>query len=234
MSTCSGQVDEFSGRPGNWNKKENKMRKNTTYFTFIALLTFAAAVPVRAEEEKTALQATSAPEKMDEAKMAEWKKNAAPNENHKVLEAFVGQWNHTVSWRMSPEAPVQESTGTNTNEWIMSGRFLKQEIKGEAMGEPFEGLGFTGYDNVKQEYTSVWMDSMGTGIMTSSAQYDPATQTIREQGSFSCPMTGEKNKPFRAEWKIVGLDSYRYEMYTQAPDGSEFKSMEALYQRIQA
>jgi hypothetical protein len=36
------------------------------------------------------------------------------------------------------------------------------------MGMPFEGLGYTGYDNVKKQYFGTWIDSMSTGIMTSS------------------------------------------------------------------
>lgn len=91
----------------------------------------------------------------------------------------------------------------------------------------------TGYDNVRKEYNSVWLDNMGTGIMEASAQYNPATQTFMESGAFSCPMTGEKHKKFRAVWKIIDHDHYTYEMYTQGPGGKEFKSLEIDYQRAE-
>ena len=118
------------------------------------------------------------------------------------------------------------------NKLIFGGRFLQQEAKGQAMGQPFEGIGITGYDNVRGEYTSVWLDNMGTGIMVGTLQYDSATKTYAGKGSFSCPITGEKNKAYRDVWKWVDQDNYTYEMYGTTPDGQEFKSLEISYKRV--
>ncbi|MBI3276412.1 MAG: DUF1579 domain-containing protein [Chlamydiae bacterium] len=133
--------------------------------------------------------------------------------------------------KMDPSQPAQESKGISENHWIMGGRFLSQSAKGESMGQPFEGMGITGYDNVRGEYTSIWIDNMGTGIENATAQYDPATKTFSEKGSCSSPITGDKDKHFRAEWKIVDKDHYTYEMYTSGPDGKEFKNIEISYTR---
>ena len=162
---------------------------------------------------------------------AQWEKNAAPGESHKLLDVFVGQWKHTVTW-MSPEAKPEKSQGTTANRWIMGNRFLYQDVKGQSMGKPFEGIGIIGYDNVRGEYTSMWLDNMGTGIMTATSQFNSAKKTLKETGSFSCPMTGEKNKTFRAEWKIINTNHYAYEMYTKDKDGKEFKSLEITYERL--
>jgi hypothetical protein len=168
-----------------------------------------------------------------DAMMAKWQQSATPGEYHKKLEPFIGTWNHTVRWQMSPEEAPTESKGTNVNTWILGGRFLQQSTTGQALGQPFEGIGITGYDNVRQEYTSIWIDSMGTGMMQSTGQYDLQAQAINEAGTYSCPMTGNKQVASRGVWKLVDADHYTYEMYTPGPDGKEFRSMEIAYARAQ-
>lgn len=163
--------------------------------------------------------------------MAMAQKLSMPNENHQVLNPIAGEWNQTTSMWMVPNAPAQISSGTMSAEWILGGRFLKQDFKGEAMGQPFEGLGLLGYDNVKKEYTSVWTDNISTGVVVSTGQYNPAAKTISESGLASCPMTGEAHKQFRGEWTIVDNDHLTYDMYTKGPDGVEFKTLQISYTR---
>lgn len=163
--------------------------------------------------------------------MASAQKISMPNENHQVLNALAGEWNQTTSMWMAPGAAPEVASGSMTAQWILGGRFLQQEFKGEMMGQPFEGFGLLGYDNVKKEYTSVWVDNISTGIMTSTGQYDAGTKTLSESGLASCPMTGETNKQFRSEWKIVDADHLSYEMYTKGPDGVEFKTLTVSYTR---
>lgn len=168
-----------------------------------------------------------------QAKMKEMEKLMAPGENHKILDQLAGQWNHKVRWWMTPESPVEENMGTNNNHWIFGKRFLQQDVHGKnaKTGQPFEGVGYVGYDNVKQQYTTMWIDNMATGMMTANATYDSATKTFAETGTFSCPMSGEKDKPFRSVMKIVDANHYTYEMYTKAADGKEFKNLEIAYER---
>ena len=164
--------------------------------------------------------------------MEQMQKATSPNENHKVFNALVGQWEHVGKWWMAADKKAEEFKGTNINQLILGNRFLQQSAKGQMMGQPFEGIGITGYDNMKAEYTSIWLDNMNTGMMSATSQFDAATKTFAEKGSLSCPMTGEKNKMFRTIWKIMDNDHYSYEMYSNGPDGKEFKNMEILYSRV--
>jgi hypothetical protein len=194
-----------------------------------------AAEAVEQQPAATAASATPAAPaaSADEAKMAKWKEAATPGEAHKRLEPLVGTWSHASTWWESPEAQPQKSQGTTEATWVLGNRFVQQVVRGEMMGQPFEGIGITGYDNVKQEYASVWLDNMSTGIMASSAQFDPATNSLMEQGTFSCPITGEKHMSFRSVLKIADANSHSYEMYMKDKDGKEFKSMEIQYTRVQ-
>ena len=131
------------------------------------------------------------------------------------------------------DAPAEESSGTSENTWIMGGRFVQQMTTGTAMGQPFEGMGFFGYDNMKGEYTNLWLDNMSTGIMKSSSKYDAGTKSFSEEGSFPCPMTGETDRKFRGSMKVIDNDHLLYEMYSNDPaSGKEFKSMEISYARV--
>ena len=99
------------------------------------------------------------------------------------------------------------------------------------MGQPFEGIAVTGYDNLREEYESIWIDNMGTGIMKSTGSYDAKKKTIHLSGNFSCPMTQEKNRWNRSEWKRNNKNKYTYTSYQKGPDGKEFKAMQITYRR---
>lgn len=168
-----------------------------------------------------------------QAAMEKMQKLGSPSEGHKALEPFAGNWTYTLKWWMQPDAPAESMSGNTKNSLVLGGRFLKQEISGEASeAHPaFEGLGYTGYDNLRKEYQTVWLDNMNTSMMRGAGQYDAATKTLTQQGDFSCPMTGETHRQFRDAWTIVDANHATYESYSKTPDGREFKSMEIQYTR---
>ena len=210
-------------------------KKMFLFFSAFVLMTINTQVSFAAYE-KDAPAAASAAQKpgMDEAKMAEMKKLGAPGENHKALEPFVGKWKSTVKFWMSADGQPEVSEGSSETHWIMGGRFIQQDFKGTSMGQPFEGMGIVGYDNIRAEYTSLWLDNMATGIMIGSGQYDAATKSLSENATMSCPMTGEKARKMRSVCKVVDADHVTHEMYMNDKDGKEFKAMEITYERIKA
>ncbi len=168
-----------------------------------------------------------------DAKMAEMMQLSSPGEQHKNLEPLVGSWTYVLRMWADAKAKPDESKGTSVNKWIMNGRFVQSDVKGTAMGQPFEGMNIVGYDNLKAEYQSSWIDNMATGMMTSRSAYDAATRTFNETGAYSCAMTGIKDRPFRGVLKLVDDKSHTYTMYHNGPDGKEYKAMEITYNRAQ-
>jgi hypothetical protein len=156
-------------------------------------------------------------------------KAGTPGEPHRKLDAFVGTWAVKINMWMAPNTPPMTSQGTSENKWAMNGRYLEQRFKGDFMGTPFEGIGYTGYDNVKKQYWGTWMDSMSTGMMLATG-WMPDAKTWMFSGSFADPMTG---KDARVEERITinGADQHTFEMYGLAPDGSMFRMMEMVYSR---
>ena len=226
------------------------MRKDlriSTAVLFGILLAFTVCAPVVSASEKDMpemdMKKGSMPEMdkdmagmegmpdMDEATMAKMMEYGAVSEHHKVLDFFVGDWNYTMKWWMAPGTEPQESDGVGNVDSIMGGRFIEQYFSGTAMGQPFEGRGTMGYDNLKKHYVSTWIDNMSTGIMKSTGQYDAATKTLTENGSHTCPLSESGEKSFKAVIKIIDDNTYTYETYTTDATGQEFKSMTITYTR---
>ena len=208
----------------------------------VASCVLALSGVARAEQGKPAQPAAMEAGKqaaMDPAQVAAMEamqKAGSPTENHKALEPLAGTWTYTAQWWMAPEAAPETMTGTAVNTVIFGGRFLKQEIAGQPAAEgqpPFEGIGFTGYDNIRKEYQSVWFDNMMTGMMTGTGEFDAATKTLTDQGDFSCPLTGESHRWYRTTWTVTDPNHTAYASYSRTPEGREFKSMEMLYTRAQ-
>ena len=192
----------------------------------------ALSIGIARAEQAKPLQPPINPEQ--QAKMEAMQKLGSPSEGHKALEPLVGTWSYTAQMWMSPDAPPESMTGTTVNTVIFGGRFLKQEIAGQAEGwPPFEGVGFTGYDNIRKEYQTVWFDNMNTSMMRGDGQFDAATNTLTDQGDFSCPMTGEAHRWYRSAWTVVDANHTTYASYSKTPEGKEFKSMEIHYTRAQ-
>ena len=161
--------------------------------------------------------------------MMTWQAYASPSDNHNVLNPLVGTWSHVVQWWMTPDSQPETSKGTNETKWLMGGRYLQHAVKGTSMGQPFEGMGFTGFDNGRQTYQTIWMDTMGTGMMLGEGIYDPSRKTLTDQGRFTDPMIGQRN--YRGVITFIDDDHYSYEMYVADENGKEFRMMEIAYTR---
>ena len=211
------------------------LRSIKTYFflaVMVMALGFSPWVGAAEMADQAAAPAAPAAEKkapmMDEAMMAKWKEAASPNEHHKILEPLVGNWEYSMKMWMTPDAPPEESSGTQSTQWVMDGRFIEQTADGESMGQPFHGQGITGYDNGTQQYMSVWYDNMATWMMISSGTYDAAAKKLTMNGAMVCPIKGPMT--FRWVTTITGPDSYTFECFT-TQEGKEFQSMEIKFKR---
>src|SRR5262245_51308147 len=101
-----------------------------------------------------------------------------PGPAHQALDPLVGDWNAEVKMWMTPGEPPTLSKGTSKNTWTLKGRFVQAEFNGDFMGKPFHGIGFTGYDNVRQKYRSVWIDDMSTTMVTSEGDAEDGGKVL--------------------------------------------------------
>lgn len=195
------------------------MRAKCLYALLSGALVVLTAIPAAAQDE-------ALPEGMDQEMMEKWAEYATPGEPHQRLAEQVGEWDYTMKWWMGPGAEPVESTGTMSASMTMDGRYLVESWEGMSMGQLFKGQGITGYDNFNDKYVSVWIDNSGTGMMTSTGQYDAQQDAIVMTGTFDDVMTGEEDKTARSVSKQLDDDTFHFEMYVPAPGGEEYKNLE--------
>jgi hypothetical protein len=206
----------------------------------IAIPSFAqektAETPAVAQASAVQAAPSGQPSAEDMQKMMELSKL---NENHKLLTSLDGTWSCNVKMWMdgdtSKKPDVSKSTAVRKS--IMDGRYVIMDVTGKMeMPGPdgkmrqvtFKGQGTEGYDNVKKKFVGTWMDNMGTGIMMSEGDYDPATKTFTYTGELEM-MPGMKQK-IREVVKITDKDHMDFEYYEER-GGKEMKTMEINYTR---
>lgn len=172
-----------------------------------------------------------AADKAQEEMMKKWTEYSTPSETHKFLATMEGNWTYTQKmWEPQQEKP-QESKGSATFKMILGGRYLQQEVKGEVMGQPYEGMGLTGYDNLKKKTISTWADNMGTSILTGSGEINLKKKAIAESGSFTCPMDKDNTAEYRSDWVMNDKNKMTFTMYNKFDGMKEMKMMEMVYTR---
>ena len=197
------------------------MRLKFVPLTCLALALLAS--PVLAKEKKHAKQ-------MDpQAMMEMYQKLATPGEPHKQLASLAGSWiTKTKEW-MEPDKPPTEAAGSAEMKMLLDGRFLQQDFTSEMMGQPYTGMGITGYDNLRKKYVSIWLDTMGTGPFMMEGTGSADGKTITLKGQHTEP--GGGHMTHRAVWKIVDSNTQTFDMWGNHGGGKEMKVMEITYTR---
>lgn len=164
-----------------------------------------------------------------EAMMAAWQKSMTPSDGHRRLDVLVGSWRAKTTFTMAPGAPPDLSEGTSENRWVLGGRYLEQHYTGSSIGMPFEGIGYTAYDNTRKNYLGVWMDSFGTGLMNSVGIGKPRNDLMKSVAEAIEP--SGKAIRFDCVLRVKDRDHHSYEMWTKAPNGKRYCSMRVEYTR---
>jgi hypothetical protein len=201
--------------------KEETMRK--AYVLGLALA--VAASTLFADDPKKGAADTH------QAEMEAMMKAAMPGAAHKALDAMVGKWDTTVKSWMEPGQPAMETKGTTESSWVLGGRFVEQKFSGTFMNQPFHGIGFIGYDNVKKAYVSSWIDSMSTAMMVSTGKADEGGKAYTFTSTMADPMTGNPTE-ITEKVKVVDNDHHTFEMWIPGPDGKPVRIMEITYSRM--
>ncbi len=191
---------------------------------FVLTTVLLIALPALAQEKKAEQEQPD-----QQAMMEMMEKLGAPGDMHEKLEPFIGKFDVEAKFWMGPDTEPMSSKGKASYEWILGGRYVAQHYEGDFMGQTFNGMGVTGYDNYKKEYVSTWIDSMSTTLMITKGSVDGSTFTFT--GTMDDPMSG--TSPEVTEKIVVhSEDHHVMEMWVPTPDGKPFKNMEIHYRRV--
>ncbi|MEO6364645.1 MAG: DUF1579 domain-containing protein [Luteimonas sp.] len=198
----------------------------------VAVLAVALCAPAAFAHDDAAKAAAPTMNADTQAMMEAWQKAATPGAQHKQLDdQFVGTWDTKVTAWMDSSAPPVTSTGKAVNTAVFGGRQVRMDFNGEFMGQPFEGVGFSGYDNTRGKYTSTWTDNMSTGVMMSQGDYDAATRTYTFRAEMPDMMKPGKMIAIRETLRVIDADHHVMEMY-EPRDGKDVKTMSLEYSRV--
>jgi len=150
---------------------------------------------------------------------------ATPGKEHAMLASRAGSWQGTSTMWMGPDAPPIKSACSCTITPIFDNRFVKIEVKGDMGGMAFNGLGYSGFDNVSKKYVSTWLDNMGTGMMTGTGEASDNGKKLTWTYTMNCPI---QKKPITMRQIENYPDANTMVLEAFGPDpktGKEFKNM---------
>lgn len=155
-----------------------------------------------------------------------------PGEMQVKLHQMVGTWKGTNEMWMVPGMPGMKSEQTWEITDVYDGRYTKIHVSGEMPGMgKFDGMGFTGFDNVSKKVVSTWLDTMSTGIMYGEGEFSTDGKSLTLNYKVNCPIT-EKAVPFRQVQHFMDANTVHVEFYgTDPKTGSEYKCMESTLKR---
>lgn len=171
--------------------------------------------------------AVAQPEEMDlEEMMRLYEEKNRTGEHHKWIEKSAGTWDVEMKFWMDPTGDPIESEGTEKNQMMFDGRYLKSEFSGDWMGEPFHGFSLMGYNNAESRYESTWIDNSGTAILFTTGER--RGDTLVFEGESKDPVTEQMMK-FRHELTLDGPNKRTFTGWHAMGDGPETKAMEITY-----
>lgn len=153
----------------------------------------------------------------------------APGSQHEALARHAGSWKVEGKVWMEPGADPVPMQATAEVEVLFDGRYIVEEFKSDFMGMPFEGHLMQGYDNLNQQYWTLWTDNMSTGYMLSHGT-ETSPGKIELAGT-AIDLLTPKGRPFRMTTTDNGDGSFTMKMFDTRKIGGEFQSMELLYTR---
>jgi len=172
-----------------------------------------------------------APTAEQQAMMKAWEKAGKVGAEHAQLsEHLAGTWTTRQSMWMDEKAPPQVSAGKAVQTAILGGRQIRIDFTGQFEGQPFEGTGLMGYDNVAGRYVSLWTDTMITGFMIGHGTYDAGKRTYTIHNEMSDPMHPGKAWPTREVLQVVDKDHLVQEMF-ETRGGKEVRTLRIEYTR---
>lgn len=191
----------------------------------VLILAVATTVPALAQDSGEMDQAMA-------QMMAAWEVYAEVGAAHESLHEREGAWDATVKFWYAPDTPPEVSQASSTVEPIMGGRYMLERFSSTMPdGAAFEGMGLVGYDNLRNRFVAMWIDSMSSGILTAeSTSFTKDFSRIEYRGEAPDPVA-KTYKMQRTVETWPDADTRVMEAWETGADGNEMKVMEITYRR---
>jgi hypothetical protein len=160
---------------------------------------------------------------------------AMPGDKHRWLEPLVGQWQVEMKvWPAAGAAPIVSTDLRARREWILGGRYLREELSGTFAGNASSRIALLGFNNLEERFELTTLDSFEPGQMVyaSVGAGQPQRLTLlgvsTEAGMGPKP-TGRK-RDLRFDWEI-GERANVQRIFVKYPGEPEFLFVEQRFSR---
>lgn len=167
------------------------------------------------------------------AVIAAYSHAATPGEEHELLCEYVGDWTFEATTFLGPKP--ETSRGTANFESVLGGRYVVQKTQGKMLGQPFEGFGLNGFDNLTREYFMIWGDSWSTCIYEMRGKSPKEGEPLVLEGQARDALS-PNGRPWRMVQSWVADGAFRLEIFdTLERNGvpTEVKAAELNYRRAE-
>lgn len=159
-----------------------------------------------------------------------------PAERHRWLEPLVGTWRVQMSvWPARGAPPIVSSELQAVREWILGGRYLREELVGTFASAQVSRVALIGFNNLDERFELTTVDSFEPGQMW-YASHEPGRPgalmlhgTSTEAG-MGAEATGRK-RDLRFMWEF-GDRSGTQRIYVKYPGEPEFLFVEQRFTAV--
>lgn len=141
-----------------------------------------------------------------------------PTKEHQLLEKFVGTWKTQSEGSMGPDQPPMKCKGTMKSR-SLGGFWVINEMTGDMMGTPMNGIQTIGYDTDKQKYVGTWVDSMMNHMWQYEGTVDDAGTTLTLEAEGPNFMAENTTTQFRDTYEFKSPDHIRTTSSMLGEDG---------------
>jgi len=159
--------------------------------------------------------------------LRKWMEFMTPGEPHRAMAAREGTWAGDATLFENGTESTSRTTYERTA--ILGGRYVQENVTGAWGGMPFEGRSIVGFDNHRQEYFTIWMDSFGTGFMAfrgTKAEDGSITMTTQPEEDFL-----GRTSSYRTVTRFPDADTETFEMFHVDAEGKEALAMKMTLTR---
>jgi hypothetical protein len=117
---------------------------------------------------------------------------------HALFGKLAGQWQIEANTCLDRGMPRVKSFGQAEARALFGGRYLCVELFHESPSLMYKAHCLYAYDRFADEYAATWATNMNTALTQSRGHWDPEARTLRLEGEFPHPISGEK-LPMRIE-----------------------------------
>lgn len=153
-----------------------------------------------------------------------WAEYMTPNEVHKMLQEYIGEFKMEISmWMTEGKEPIIINVNSS-HQLILGNRFLQMTQTGNMMGMEYESVSTLGYNTIDKLFSLTTLTNMGTGTLYLSGSWDKNNRIATLNGQITNPVDGTLIK-VRQKISFIDKDNLLIENFDTHGGGTERKSI---------